>query len=983
MTCSRGVYRKLVLRGGASMLALALAFGGAVNAQEDDADTEEEIAQIIVTGVRASIQKATDAKRASAVIGDAYFAEQIGKSSDETITEALQRLPGVVLERGGGAGADQGTVVVRGISPALNLIKFNGTTLTSNTDDQAVDLSSFSADILSSIVVAKSPEARQEEGSLGGTIYLNTVSPIDAEDTFIFGAEGRYNDLADKVTPRATFSFLKRLSDTFGLSGSFFWDHNESRTDTFETFLGAFVDPRNEPLDAATGAVLADRAAISDGFANYRVFERDTNKFGGTLSAHFRPDDVTEIRVDFAYSDQTQDFTMYENRGIASSFGQGENQPPQLSVVDTASGRVVEYYRAGDGSPLIQTREQTGDTENYIIGVDAERRFGDWTVHAKFGRSVTDQFIEFQTWNLISSNVVLDPEGASFGPGNGLCGHRFEEGKGGVSLPVYFDCPRFNFDDPSSMAVPSGSFFEREVSDKLNSFYLDVSKDFQGGFITRVSAGGKYTDRTKDRFSAEAFFIVNNLDLPPEVQDMLVPDQAGFLILPATLIEFNTAPAPLEGIAPDGASQPFPVANLASINALLFPNGVPDDAFVRNPSDQFVVEEETAAAYIQVDFDGWQGRLTGNVGVRYAYTKVVGTGAGGFQFSPLYVGPGGTPYPEGFSFPNFQDTNDYSNWLPSLNVRYEVTDELLLRLAASRVLARPSLSALAPGFTVIDRDPATIPRGSGGNTQLDPFLANQGDISLEWYFNDDSLLAVTVFYKDMESFTFGSSVRRNFENPVTGEPCLVNRSNAPIAQQNTATVEEFGCIDALFSTQVNGATAELLGIEFGYTQVYDFLPGIWQFLGLSTNYTFVDSESVVDPDNPDSIFNILPFQNLSRNSINSILFWDDGDLSLRLAHTYRDRALIQVNNNNSSVFRNPRHTVDFAANYAIMDNLLVTFSVTNLTNSFDTLFEATAVSGDPNIPVQISESISAIPDDRVFRLNHQGRSFRLGVRYTL
>ena len=941
-------------------------------------DEEAEIEIVEVHGIASTIVNARNAKLSHDGIVDTYFAEDIGKSSDEDITSALQRLPGVAIERGG-EGGDQGTVVVRGIQPSLNLIKFNGITLTSNTDNQAVDLSNYSADVLSSIVVAKSYSAKDEEGSLGGTVYLNSLSPLAAKrNQIIVSGEARYNDLTNQITPRTTVSFNKRFYNNLGVTGSFFWDDNESRIDNFETFLGAFVDQRNQPFDQ-NGNQLATRAALSDGLQNYRTFLRETDKKGGTLTLHWQPNEDRSIRLDSAFAKQSQDFLLFEDRGARSSFGQ-ERQAPGLVTVDTASGRVTDYL--GDFSGLLQTREQRGDTENLIIGLSIDQTIAEhWQIQSKLTYAKTRQLFDFQTWNLIGiGNADLNED-------NSRCGYGIQPGDGVLSLPVFSDCLLFDRQMPETLAISGGSQAERDVVDRHNGIYFDFARNFDHSGITSVDFGIKYTEREKQRFFGEAFFGINTLlnrGFVNEQQIQQIDNERTFgTFLNTDISLLQRAPGNvLVGIAPE-AGPSFYAPDIEAINAYLFPDGVPSDLTIRNPSEQWIVKERTQAVYLQTNFSLFDDRVTGNVGVRYVDTRVEGIGAGGFQFSDEYITPAGRNYPSIFTINNFEDENEYGQTLPSLNIRYEVNDAFIFRLSAARVMARPSFDSLAPGFSIIDRDPGAVPRGNGGNTQLAPFISEQFDFSTEWYFDPNSVLSATVFDKKLTSFTFNSTTSRNFENPLTGEPCLVNRSNAPIdEEQLTATVTEFGCASVLYSTEVNGARADITGIELGYSQVYDFLPGLWQYLGLAINYTYVDSEVQVN-ENLESAENGLPFPNTSKNSINSLLFWENDTYSFRIAHTYRDEALIEVNNNNQTIIRDARAILDFSANWQVTDRIVLTFVANNLTNSYDYLYQVTLISDDPNIPVQlVGSDISSVPKDAAFRVNHLGRSYRLGFRYS-
>ena len=983
------------------MAALTTAFG--VNAEEAKKDDSREISEeIVVKGIGGSIKRARDAKKNSDIIGDSYFAEDIGKSSDESITEALQRLPGVTLEAGGQAGnqtdpgePDEGTIIIRGIAPSLNLVKFNGITLTSNTDSQAVNLTNFSADVLTKIVVAKSAQAKQEEGSLGGTVYLESAKPLEQNDAFVVSAEGRHNQLADSSSPRLAVSFSQSLSEEFGVAGSFFWDDAETRNDSYETFLGAFA----RPYDAVDedGNALGTVTALSDGFNNYGGLVRNSNKFGGTIAAQFRPSEETEVRVDLAYSDQDNSFILNRLRGSGTTFGATNTATfVPFARVDTETGRLIEAESRRAG--LIQTRQQQGDTQNFVFGLDVEHQVGDLTLNGKFAHSSTDQAFQFQNWNMTGIGLG---DAADVGTGN-LCGWELQNALDGPArLPVYEFCENFDPFDATNLGLNGGSRARRNVTDDLNGLYFDVNWAFNEGFITSIDAGVKATQREKDVSAAENQFggraiegFVNDGFIDPAILDDLVNAFSGgtngnrntlpISALPGNGVEDFLMRAPsgvLAGIAPGPSIGGYLVPNVDAINAYLFgPDGLPDEVGINPPNRQWNIEEDTQAIYVQANWEA--GQFSGDFGARYVQTEVTTTNAFGFTFNSNFITPNGDNYPATFSNGVVVASHEYSNFLPSFNVRWRATDELIVRGSIGRVMARPRLDDVAQGGNIRAGNVQFL-TGDGGNTFLDPFVSDQIDLSVEWYFNENGVLAGGFFRKEIEDFTFQSTTNRNFENPVTGEPCLVDRANAPVDRVNDATVAEFGCADVTFTTRVNGAEATINGFELVYTQVYDFLPGAAQYLGSTISYTYADSEAQVSEDET-SIENGFPFPQTSENSINPTLFWDNGDVSLRLAYTYRDESLARTNNNNALVARDSRGILDFSANWRASDNLTVFFSATNLTDSFDYLYENTLVSADPaTIPVTVTGTdVGALRKDAPFRLNHTGRSFRLGARYS-
>ena len=258
----------------ASFVCLALSTTNFAAHAADSKKEKKDVEVIEVSGVRSSLTSALAAKKGSSSVSDSIIAEQIGKSSDENIAQALSRISGVSLDRNGG---DSQTVTVRGVQAALNDIKLNGISMTSNTGNQAVDLSLFSADVLSRIDVVKSPSANQEEGSLGAAINLQTRAPLASKDNVnVVTLEANYNDLSEEAKPRFAYTFINNPSDKFGISGSVFFDQRSERKDEFNIFNSnirkfSTNDLTNNAakrvIDAETGNIIpGDTWAISPNF---------------------------------------------------------------------------------------------------------------------------------------------------------------------------------------------------------------------------------------------------------------------------------------------------------------------------------------------------------------------------------------------------------------------------------------------------------------------------------------------------------------------------------------------------------------------------------------------------------------------------------------------------------------------------------------------------------------------------------------------
>ena len=286
------------------------------------------------------------------------------------------------------------------------------------------------------------------------------------------------------------------------------------------------------------------------------------------------------------------------------------------------------------------------------------------------------------------------------------------------------------------------------------------------------------------------------------------------------------------------------------------------------------------------------------------------------------------------------------------------------------------------------RKDSSSPTGSGGNTNLSPFLADQLDLSLEWYFGKGGMLAGALFYKDFTSYTYKKLTQDdNFSNPYAGTPgapdCIVDR-HALDADKLTATAP----CQVDFTQEVDGGDADIKGAELAYNHNYDFLPGFWGKFGHAINYTYADSEAIVDPDNLQDPFNGLPFLNTSKHSANITGYWENDYSSYRLAYSYRSRNLSQTTNKKSAIIQEARGTLDFSANFNLSKDLKLSVSAINLTNSYDKYINGVAVTTDvggnaiPGIVREVGNDLEDVSDNRINAIRYYGRSYRLSLRYT-
>jgi len=964
----------------ASYVCMALSASIASNAFAFAEETEmknklDDIEIIEVTGVRSSLNSALNAKRNSETISDSIIAEEIGKSSDENIAQALSRISGVSLDRDG---SDNQTITVRGVKASLNDIKLNGVSMTSNTDSQAVDLSLFSADILSRIDVVKSPAANQEEGSLGASINLYTRAPLSSnKNVNVFTIEARHNDLAEETTPRFSYTGLYKFSDTIGIAGSLFHDQQSVRKEQFSTngwrlnsettnnkaFTGATNVLTGETLPDNTAAMMPDAALA-------RVNLDDKTKQGGTFTFQMRPSDATDIRFDASFSRQEIDHQHSQTRlnNLDRKSGSAIADIGILPGDDNTANAVVSAFSKKPGTQA-QNGEWTNTTDTFVTGLEIEHAIGDyWLVKGRAGYSDTSQewsdSYKVNWWSKAANASSNDP--------NDWCGVDYAYGPEGDYLPEFSYCTNWNNDDPSYWQMGQARVQMREVDDNKAGIYFDASRSFDSDLITSIEFGVKYTDRTKVVTADEA---VKKWSQFEDGKTKIFADQVEG-VLDSSITDGHF----LDGIAPAGMPTTWLSPDIDASIALAFPNGT-EGLFLSSPLKSWQVDEKTYGAYVQANFELLDGDITGNFGVRYANTRIEGRSHSGYEYHSdmMFIVDGVSVPASDYDDPvPVADTNDYGEFLPSFTLNYFLSDDVVLRTSAARVMARPSIDDLNPNFRLKSSNMNETPEASGGNTQLAPFLADQFDFSAEWYFEEGALLSAAIFYKDFRSFSYDSSIFREFTNPIDGN-CIVDRSALPAEEQLTAMAP---CANVQYRTTVNGATAEIQGLEMMYQQHYDFLPGLLKHLGTSINYTYADSEAIVDPEDESNPYNGLPFINTSKHSANATVYWENDDMSFRFAYAYRTKALVDVTAGNSSKIRDDRGTLDFTANFDITKALKLSFSATNLTNSYDRIFNVLTAPEDTGLTKEFTGNLSRVNDSRVDEIYNYGRSYRLSMRYS-
>ncbi len=903
---------------------------------------------IVVTGFRASLNSAINLKRNETASVDSIVAEDIGKFPDSNLAESMQRIPGVALSRGdGGEGKN---ISVRGLGAAFTRVRINGMEGTSQTgasdiygagnSGRSFDFNAFPTEIFSALAVRKTPSADVEEGSLGATVDLKAPHPLDFKTDFVFTATARgiYNELAKTVDPRASVLVSKKFADgTIGVLGSFAYGKRNLREVGYSAvnILPAYIDggfcspvgfaPQNPATNATRGTNAANcstnnprtstTAAYNTiqalrGITNqpgggaflpriprYVNSEQDAERMGGTLTLQWRPDENTDISLDGLYSRFKVE--RRDNYIGAISFGRTATNggKPMTSVRDIAFDSLGSLqYGLFDGVDIRSEGLVDRFTSTFKQGTfNFEHRFSDrFKVTALAGYSHSRFYSPLRLQTFMD---IIDADGFSL------------DFRNGGNIPtIGFGTDVANPGNFSYAPSPDGNF------------------TVLGGFST---AGRPLTQDTRnktfegnlewnvvDNFAIKAGAQFRESDFQIRGQN-LIPSQVAVRALPAgtTLASITRQITDFGNLLGSGP------AEFAAIDPNKWRQAVGFDSFqycgVECGAARSGVREQITSGYLMTTFNT-EGVLPftvrGDAGVRYVHTK-----QDSFGFIPV-AAPAGAQYP---TVGKRGDVNrSYEDWLPSMNLVFEITPKLQARFSAAAVMSRPELGQLTPvsGVTVATRT------GTVNNPFLDPIRANTFDAALEWYFAPGSLLSVAYFHKNIE--TYIQSISEQVPYSSLGLPDAL-LDGTPSTPADIFTVNRAN----------NTPGGKLNGVEVNAQAQLSFLPGFLSNFGVLGSYTYVTSKIT---------YILSPIQttvddliDLSKNAASGTLYYEDKRFSIRGTASYRDKFNrgIPSGANDSDVRANASTLfVDASASYNLTENLKLIVEAQNLTDERNTLF---------------------------------------------
>ena len=928
-----------------ALAAASLVFSSATLAQDD-----EPLEEVVVKGIRGSLASAVDQKRSSDKLVEVVVAEDIGKLPDQNLAEVLENITGVQITRTAGVGTG---VQIRGTN--ANRVEFNGvSTVNSGTGRSGINFEDVNPAIISAVEVTKSPDARTIEGSVGGTINLKTIRPLDLPE--MLGAiRLQYEDSSlstESMTPRVSGAFGNNWSTDSGdfgfvISGSYTEQESVSfrpRTDR---------DTRVSP-PAATNP--AEFLGIQFLVQEQENFDYETINIASTFE--WAPNDRLKLHFDAIVNDQERSQDSYRLQASGVSALRNVSIPTAFETVDfgvgpglfpaALQGTLEPDLAVDDDDPNLRFSSDTGSrvTDSEIFALGGEWQGDGWTLGAEFASTTSDT----ANPNLSTTLNFINPACPLDASSNDNCVPFIYDLSGGtLSWGVNFNSPFApapgDLLDPNNVVLDQVIVGRNTTENEEQAFRVDFSRDVEWSGFTSLDFGVRLSESSsrfndvEDRIGGFSQMV----DSPNGAlfAELLVPGPSNFgdgdgrsLFISDFLL-----------VDPDRAfSDPQGVIDILQAAVIAHDPMSPDILNLQSDQNQFYdVSEETLALYAQANFEA--GMFRGNVGVRYIDTDIDSVGFG-------FADAGGNRELE-------STKGSYDFILPRLNVVAEVSEDVIVRFGYAADIRRPSFNRISTAFRSDNQENSVI---SQGNPSLEPEEVDSFDLSVEWYFADAAMVSLGYFTKDRTNIigqVFDGALLVNDPSTTSGlaretDPACPGGGiwNPTVIPNVLGDPNSLGlCVD--YQTFTNDPeTTTQSGFEFAFQ--YDLSSfeerlGWASGFGVLFNYTNQDFSggSIIDTTSGRG-FQVLGdvsiprgLLDFSEDAYNLTLYYENYGLSARARYTWRESFRTQdfgggANTSGSSTFSFPVHTLDrgqlnASVNYAINDHFDIGLEAVNLT----------------------------------------------------
>lgn len=852
--------------------------GGAPVSADDPTPAATTNAQgdIVVTGIRKSLTDAIATKRRTNAIVDVISAEDVGKFPDTNVAESLSHLPGVTVDHQFGEGEQ---VSIAGVEPALNRILIDGHSIASadwggNPGDRSsrtFNYSLLSPEVISQAIVYKTPEARLQEGAIGGTVDVVTRKPLDLKaGTFTATAGADYNDRSDSANFRGSALYSwHNADDTIAILGSVNYN-KENLARAGVAVYGYLTGSQFTTTDANGNVVLQNPSAKITGgsiqdlqnarlpaFLAHEYFQQTRERLGFTGTVQVKPTDnfvltANAIVIRGNYDNFSNSEYSYDVRGS------------QLQAATITNGLITSATFAAEPST-------------------SKTWMGELDTNFRRTRIRNDSYTLLYDWNpgewKVTGNVGYTRASGGKDPEyllNFRTRQGFTVGANGRNTYLNWDNPATDATqwistspaesslqtEPAVLAKTGGAGFygaqiggitnSEDTIDKEGFGQIDFARDLGDGLLRKLWFGVRGSEHNNQQTTYGGATFSNN-----------------FFTL-ADLGSYTLGSGVFSGLSTSGNGAPYATLTQSAAIAALNAAGTLNVTRSLDTGSYFKVAERIISAYAQLDFES--GKVHGNLGGRFVSTR---------DTSDYYLTSGN-------STQLIVAPRDDNRFLPAFNIAYDATSQVVLRAAAAKVIARPRFSDLAGSLSLDD----TQQTGSGGNPDLKPYAATNFGLSAEWYFAPASYVSGEFFYRNISNYIGNQTIDQTITNELTGRTLTYS-----------------------VSRPVNGGKASVTGFSVTAQTAL-----IWGF-GIQSNYTFASADTGVSGQG-------LPY--LSRNTYNIVPYFEKGPFEARVSYNYRSKYFYGFGRLQSSNYTDSYRELDFSASYYLTKSIRITASASNL-----------------------------------------------------
>lgn len=819
---------------------------------------EAALEEITVTGIRGALQDAVNIKRDSTDLVDAVSAEDVGKFPDSDVGEALGRIPGVTVGRAFGQGA---SVSIRGAAPSMTLTQLNGQNVASTgwfdqiPVDRSFNYSLLPAELIGGIEVYKSSRADLNEGGIGGTVIVNTRKPLDLDaNTAWIGTTARVGTVSDEVSPE--------------VSGLYSWKNDE---ETFGVLLAAAKEDRE----------YVRRGTESDyrwwGDVAPTTFLQDQKRTALDVTLQYAPTEELSFTLHAMSLDMEANntntslylFSLYDNGGLTCHTENAAGLCTSSTTENSQAGDLAPGWASGalGNETFNQTwgRLSSMSSDTFDFGTEYEgegfRVSGNiGSTKAEGGTDFTTNFSHFPS--IRAGDTMSLWEGSIDATGKE------------IKIDPTLD-PSLTLDDYASMIAPEGwAVGSGPAQDEESYAQIDVEFDLSVGILTSFKTGARWTDHDVNRRSFAGQLTPVEVAASEIYNGTFQVGQQGF-----------TAPKP-------------------NLNAMVAATRASLDGWIEERAGYSDLNEENTALYGMFEFE--TGELSGNFGLRYISTDVTRKQYD-LDGSELMAGDIGAN--NGYAYSLSTYGADYSDVLPSATVRYQLSEDLVLRASAAQTISRPNYDDMLVSYNGYDDSNALNQTVRLGNEGLQPMKATSADIALEYYYGDGNLVSATYFVKSIDDFVTSSI----------------------ITDQAIGLTDPDGGDSWNIESIQNSGGADIQGIELQIQHAFD------NGFGVAANYTYTDAEVPTDA----YMDQLALFTESSEHAYNLVGYWENDTFSARAAYNFRSEYLIREG---GFWYGNRMHddfgSLDLSFYWYATDKLDVTFEAINVLEEDDIQYGA-------------------------------------------